>query len=456
MRATYPPRRPVSHVRSEQVIVLGAGVAGLAAAKTMAEAGFAVTVIDANDYCGGAHRSFDINGYTFDAGSFFYEERSSLFRLAPDLTSLCPTLGRVQRRIVPDRVIRPYPMQPSEIRAWPWREKARAAIDLASAPLRFSRDGTLAGICLQRLGQSLFERTGLSAYIERFNRMPPETIDEQFFFDRMAFIDTQTRRAGLTKRVLKALRSGDKKQAQRKPLRVRPRSGHSALFSRIRAHLESLGVRFELGHRVTACTRNTNGFEVITDASTFTGDVLLSSIQIDQLHQMLFAEPSGVKSLDLLTLFVSASELCEDTGNVLYNFDTVGSWKRATIYSRIYPEPQADRAFFNVEFTVRPGDNMPVDDAFKDVSQHLEVLGLARGLRLEGHTLTPAAYPIYERGMGTTRAAALQRVTEAGVVPIGRQGRFVYLPTASGVINQVMEVMHEAGLAQTVQEPAGP
>jgi phytoene dehydrogenase-like protein len=53
---------------NKNAIVIGAGVAGLAAAVRLACNGYKVTVIEANNFIGGKINSKTVNGYRFDMG----------------------------------------------------------------------------------------------------------------------------------------------------------------------------------------------------------------------------------------------------------------------------------------------------------------------------------------------------------------------------------------------------
>lgn len=66
-------------------IIIGAGVAGLAAAIRLRLKGYDVTVIEANDYVGGKLAEIDLDGYRFDAGPSLFTMPSlvdELFELA--------------------------------------------------------------------------------------------------------------------------------------------------------------------------------------------------------------------------------------------------------------------------------------------------------------------------------------------------------------------------------------
>ena len=64
--ATQPAGTP------KQAVVIGAGFAGLAAASTLAQAGWRVTVLEKNDAPGGRARVFRAQGFTFDMGPSWY------------------------------------------------------------------------------------------------------------------------------------------------------------------------------------------------------------------------------------------------------------------------------------------------------------------------------------------------------------------------------------------------
>ncbi|QMW02816.1 phytoene desaturase family protein [Spirosoma foliorum] len=56
----------------QRVLVIGAGFAGLAAATSLAEKGYDVTILEKNSMPGGRARIFQANGFTFDMGPSWY------------------------------------------------------------------------------------------------------------------------------------------------------------------------------------------------------------------------------------------------------------------------------------------------------------------------------------------------------------------------------------------------
>lgn len=428
-----------------RVIVLGAGIAGLAAADKLSREGHQVTVIERAQKAGGTHRSRQIGPYTFDVGSIFYEENARILDLAPGLRDLCPTVKRTQRRIAPDNSVLHYPLEPREFLRKPLLPLTKAFVDLAWSRFAVRRNGTLDAISRKRLGSALFKSTGLQNYITRFHHVAPEEIDEAFFFHRMAFIERSTRIGMLLKSAWKALvmrRTVASKT--RRSLHVRPREGFDAIFDRIVARLRGEGVGFAFGEELVSLRREAGQFCAITQAGNAVADVVVSTVPLDTLHHALFQKRSGLVSLNMTTLFISAGRLDPGVGNVLFNFHGDGRWKRATIYSRIYPDISTQREFFAVEMTIQPGGKHDAEAAFEDFRSHMTALHLADDLILEGHDFVENCYPLYSPGSTDQLSAIIERIAGAGVILAGRQGRFEYLPTSSGVIRRVAEELEAA------------
>lgn len=57
---------------SKQVIVIGAGFAGLSVATNLADKGYQVTILEKNSIPGGRARKFEVDGFTFDMGPSWY------------------------------------------------------------------------------------------------------------------------------------------------------------------------------------------------------------------------------------------------------------------------------------------------------------------------------------------------------------------------------------------------
>lgn len=446
--AVVPPE-PDTGEAAARAIVLGAGISGLVAAAALNHAGFAVQVVEQSQGCGGAHRSRRIGPYTFDVGSIFYERDSPLFTLFPQVRGMCRPARRLQRRISPQGRILHYPIEPRDILAWPRRRLAGAMTDLLLCRLRPAATGTVEGICRARLGATIYRDTGLAHYIARFHHVPPAEIDAEFFHKRMRFVAEATRTGALLRAAWRALRRRPARRGPPAQLVVRPAEGFSAIYDAVRDDLSARGVRFAFGAPLTGIARLAEGFAVETPAARHEADLVIGAMPLGATYRAAFGTSAGLESLDLLTLFVSAGRAAEETplfdriGTVLFNFHPLGRWKRLTLYSALYPELGEGRDFFSVEVTLPPGASPDPEAAFADFRDHLGGLGLLPcDIRLEGHEVVPDAYPLYRTGHGAQRAAALDRLTRFGIVSVGRQGRFEYLPTASAVIRRATEELN--------------
>ena len=427
-------------------IVLGAGVAGLTAAHDLAAAGLCVTVVDRAERCGGTHRSRDIGPRSFDVGSVFFEGRHPLFRMFPDAAGLCPPVARREERVAPDGTVHPYPFELREAMGWPLSVRLRAAGDLLwrRAAMREAEDAE--AFCLARLGSTIYRRSGLAHYIERFHDEPASRIDPAFCHQRMRLVLARSRWPALAASVWRAASRHAEPAGPPRSLRVRPREGFGLLYDAIRRDLEGRGVAFAMGAPVRRLRRERGGLVVETGRGVLRAPRVVGAMPLDAMHRAAFGEPSGLEGIDLLTLFVSAGDARGVAGNVLYNFHAGGLWKRATIYSRIYG-PAEGREHFAVEITRRARRAPDPQAGFADFRRHVGGLGLfSDDLALEGFDAVEDAYPLLGKGHGALVRRAVERLAALGVVPAGRQGRFEYLPTSMQVVARTRAHLREAGL----------
>ncbi len=110
-------RRPVTPVPvKKNIIVIGAGIAGLAAAKTLIDGGFQVTVLEASDRYGGRINSIKMDGYTADFGASWIHgiEGNPLYHLANS-----NAIATKQTHYDPSYI---FDMDGSEITAEEWQQ----------------------------------------------------------------------------------------------------------------------------------------------------------------------------------------------------------------------------------------------------------------------------------------------------------------------------------------------
>ena len=145
---------------SADVVVLGAGPAGLAAAWRAARRGFSVTVLERSDAVGGMAASFDVAGVRVDHGSHRLHPASPA-RLLTDLEELLgedlQTRPRNGRLRLEDTWVG-YPLHASElVRALPARMVAGIARDAAFGPLRRPKADTYEEQVRAGLGPTVYD-----------------------------------------------------------------------------------------------------------------------------------------------------------------------------------------------------------------------------------------------------------------------------------------------------------
>jgi diapolycopene oxygenase len=70
---------------AQRIAIVGAGLAGCAAAARLAHAGFDVTLYEKNDHLGGKMNILQEAGYTFDMGPTIITKPDVIFRLFQDV-----------------------------------------------------------------------------------------------------------------------------------------------------------------------------------------------------------------------------------------------------------------------------------------------------------------------------------------------------------------------------------
>jgi len=144
---------------SADLVVLGAGPAGLAAAWQAARRGWQVTVVERADRVGGMAGSFEVAGVRVDHGSHRLHPATPPTLLA-DLRSLLGSDLQVRPRNGRLRVAGSwvgFPLRPAELaRALPMRLTLRIAADALTSPVRRPGSDTYADVLRAGLGPALY------------------------------------------------------------------------------------------------------------------------------------------------------------------------------------------------------------------------------------------------------------------------------------------------------------
>lgn len=421
-----PPDAPAAF----DVIVLGAGISGLVGTSVLLDQGAgSILVIDGYAHAGGNHLDVALGDYTFDVGSFIFQDDSPLLRHFPELLDHYVAIEPTWSRLNPQGLVTEYPFSlRDDILAAGPVEIARIAVSAGLArlnrnPLRNARD-----FARHWVGPRFLYRSGLENYMARFCGCPTERIDLAFATSRMMWISDQAKLASIGRRLTGMLRRRPAASSTNRQL-ARPRAGFAAMYDPLVVGLEARGARFALGIHTTAVRRSPDGFAVTTDRGTFHAARVVSTVPITMAAGWCGLGVEPLPSVTLVSLFYSFSGRRGFDSSILYNFSHDARWKRLTVYSDFYG-PVEGRGYFAVEVVADEAGTTP-DQAAEEFRAHTAANGLLDGdLRLEGSHVLEQAYPIYTSGSAERASGAIAALRDFGVESFGRQGGFQYQPTA--------------------------
>jgi protoporphyrinogen oxidase len=425
-----------------RTLILGAGVAGLTAAHEFVRRGDNVTIIDSFAQIGGSHRSFQIDGMTFDIGSIFFWTHYKLFEMFPACLEACVLARYATQRLNPAGRVSTYPFALSEVLGQPPLGLVRSALDYCGGRLSRQTPANAEEVCEQLFGQYLYRTLGLHNYMDRIYGIPAAQIDPLFVKKRMQFLIHAASLKGFGDRILRtfqvtALKKPDKRTMPR--ALVRPFGGFAELYQPARAQLERSGANFIFGAEIASIARDGAGFVVAGSFGREHFDQIVNTNPLDVIWPMIGkTRQLPIKYSPLQTLFISHAGPIGFSAPILYNFHDSGRWKRLTIHSDAYGLV-GGRRYFSVEFpNCPPGQESP-RVLFESFAASVKEFGLFGGdLNLHGHFLTDKAYPVYTIGVQGVLDAAFRELDELGIITVGRQGRFDYLPTSGLVAAAVL------------------
>lgn len=408
-------------------VVLGAGISGLVAASILLREGNRrVLVIDEYPCLGGNHIDCKVGDYTFDVGSFIFQDDSPLLAHFPELLPLYVPIYPSWGRLTPQRLVTDYPLSVTDdlLRAGPV-EWIRILGSVAFARIFRRRIRSAEQFATYWIGARLLMRSGLGYYLDRFYGLPADKVDAKFAEKRMLWIQEHATVRNLLRRVIRPAPAAPPNQQL-----ARPRDGFAYLYRKSMERLEAQGARALLGVNL-GCVESQDGkFSIAAGDRRIIARRLVSTIPLPRIQSLCGLQPRReLRTVTLMSLFYSFSGERGFKQSVLYNFSSKGAWKRLTMHSDFYGRC-GGREFFSVEINA---DHVAHDAtaADRDFRAHTEANRLFLGdLCLEGSHLLANAYPIYTEGADDHAKEAMALLGKLGIESIGRQGSFDYQPTA--------------------------
>lgn len=426
---------------SADLIVVGAGPAGLMAAWRASRAGLSVVVLERADAVGGMAASFSVAGVRVDHGSHRLhpsttpEIMADLRTLLGDDLQTRPRHGRLR---VDDRWVG-FPLRPADLaRSLPAATMARIGADAITAPLRRRGTATSYADALRRgLGPTLYDRLYGPFAVKLWGR-PGDEIDPEQARVRVR-ADTPWKIAG---RMLRRSRDGSGKVFHY------PRRGFGQIVDVVADAAVDQGVTLKLGADVTAILPGRDGVEVTTaDGAALSAGHLFTTAPLPRLAELVSptAPADAVADAAKLTframvlvylVHSSRSRWTEFDATYLPDAGTPISRISEPANYRVSQEDPTDRTVLCCEIPCSADPADPVWSASPDqladlVGDTLARLGLPP-LRLDG----PAAvhvrrlrhvYPVYEHGYATHQRGLEQWAsTLPAVTTFGRLGLFAH------------------------------
>ena len=424
-----------------EAVILGAGISGLVSASVLLGQGYKrILIADAYTRLGGNHIDWSKEDYSFDVGSFIFQDDSPLLKHFPELLSRYKEVRPVWGRLNPRGIVTAYPisMRDDILSAGPI-EWIRVGSSLLYARLFQKNIGNARDFARYWIGEHLLQSSGLESYMTRFYGVPPVEIDIRLAEKRMRWISEHASLRNLARRLLPRLR---KWKAPANRQLVRPKEGFNYLYEVAAERLKARGVAFVLGAIFRSLERRDNAFCLRLADRTVWSDRVVSTIPIGHVEAMCGLKSEPLSSITLLSLFYRFSGQRGFVPSILYNFSHQGAWKRLTMHSDFYGRAN-DREYFAVEVIANHVD-YSTELAEQDFVRHVRTKGLFEGdLKLEGSMLLENAYPIYSRRTGECADRAVRALEAFGIQSFGRQGGFDYQPTA-----RVSAIDAEASLAR--------
>ncbi|MDQ3538581.1 MAG: FAD-dependent oxidoreductase [Actinomycetota bacterium] len=414
------------------VVVLGAGPAGLGAAWRAARAGHRVVVLERSSVPGGAAGSFVVGGQRVDHGSHRLHPSTDP-AILKDLRVLLG--GELQTRRRNGRIRLEgrwigFPLRAGDLlRRLPASFAVAAARDAAIAPLRRARDDSFSEVLRAGLGPTICDRFYLP-YARKIWGVPPEQLSGEQARRRVSAGSP----AKLLRRIVEAARS-------RGQTFYYPAGGFGRIAERLAAAAAEAGAELRYGDAVQGLSLHADQVRVTTaDGGVVTADRAWSTLPLPVLARMAVpAPPPGVltaagalrfRSLLLVYLVLDDDRYTPYDAHYLPEATTPVSRVSEPKNYRDGDDPPG-RTVLCAEVPCDQGDDLwSSDDAGvgRLVGAGLRAVGLpeVRPVEVVVRRLS-SAYPVYLRGF-ERQLTALEAwaASQPRLLTFGRQGLFAH------------------------------
>jgi protoporphyrinogen oxidase len=428
-----------------EVVIIGAGPAGLTAAYELASAGVLATVLEADDVVGGISRTVERDGWRFDIGGHrFFTKVARVEALWREVLPGGEFLRRPRRsRILYRGRFFDYPLRPwGALRSLGATEALRCVLSYVWARLRPPADQShLEGWVAARFGYRLY-RHFFKTYNEKVWGVAATEIQSDWAAQRI-------KNLSLANALLGGLRPGRNQREITSLIEEfdYPRLGPGMMWERCCELVEAAGSKVHLGQPVTRIRhRDGRAVAVETTADGAVSDYpctdLVSSMPLPDLVRAMdpsappevLAAADGLRFRDFLTvaLVVPAAGAFGDNWIYVHSPEVrVGRIQNFGAWSQWMVKP--GHTCLGCEYFVFAGDelwDLPDAHLVDLATRELNWLGLVGPGPVEaGYVVRmPKAYPVYDQGFhhGVAALRGWLAAHAANVHPVGRNGMHRY------------------------------
>jgi protoporphyrinogen oxidase len=442
---------PAEPAPAPNVLIIGAGPAGLTAAYQLSKRGSTSTVLEADNVVGGISRTAQRDGWRFDIGGHrFFTKVQAVEDLWFEILGPEDFLRRSRKsRILYDGKLYDYPLVPmNALRNLGFVEAVRCMGSYAWVRVKPPKDQTnFEGFTAGRFGWRLY-RTFFKTYTEKVWGVDATAIQADFGAQRVK--DLSIFRAvieGFKPKKLRIRRDKSKQVTSLIDEFNYPKYGPGMMWERCtelvtergsKVLFESKVTRVEHADgRVTAVIAETDGVPTRYECTH-----VISSMPIRALLEAMDPAPPadvlaaahGLTYRDHITVALVVPPEAGFPDNWIYIHDPGVKVGRVQNFGSWSPYMVKDgRACLGLEYFVFEGDdmwNMADADLVELAKRELAQVGLADPSRIEaGYVVrTPKAYPMYDATFKANVATLVEWLdaNTPNVFPVGRNGMHKY------------------------------